>query len=192
MGSEEHESVEVRLGRKVLEYTMQYREGFRNHVPYKEFQDLQAELISESHRIANNATPLHPGKGWKQNETRNERYLNMLANMQAQPKPEAKPKAKPKPETKATSKPKPKKRKRVEATSLKELSKRDLMWAEVKFHPDTEWFSTALESIKPEDRERVFVVMSCGDHYSLVPGYSSGEVMVPSEANVILSVKYFE
>ena len=166
-------------------------EGFRNHVPYKEFQDLQAELISESHRIANNATPLHPGKGWKQNETRNERYLNMLANMQAQPKPETKPKAKPKPETKAKPK-KPKKRKRVEATSLKELSKRDLMWAEVKFHPDTEWFSTALESFKPEDRERVFVVMSCGDKYTLVPGYSSGEIMVPSEANVILSVKYFE
>ena len=111
----------------------------------------------------------------------------MLANMQAQPKPKPKPKAKAKPKPK-----KPKKRKRVEATSLKELSKRDLLWAEVKFHPDTEWFSTALDSIKPEDRERVFVVMSCGDKYKLVPGYSSGEVMVPSEANVILSVKYFE
>ena len=114
----------------------------------------------------------------------------MLANMQANPEPKPDPKPKPKP--KAKKKVTPKKRKRVEATSLNDLSKRDLMWAEVKFHPDTEWFSTALESFKPDDREREFVVMSCGNEYKLVPGYTSGEIMVPSEAKVILSVKYFE
>jgi len=80
----------------------------------------------------------------------------------------------------------------VEAKSLRDLSKRDLMWAEVKFDPDTEWFSTALESFKQEDRERVFVVMSCGEKYKLVPGYTSGEILVPSDAKIILSVKYFE
>ena len=95
----------------------------------------------------------------------------MLANMQANPEP--KPKAKPK-KPKAKKKVTPKKRKRVEATSLNDLSKRDLRWSEVKVHHDTDWFSTALASSKPDDREREFLVMSCGNEYKLVPGYTSG------------------
>jgi hypothetical protein len=146
--------------------------GFRNHVPYKEFQDLQAELISESHRIANNAACLHPGKGWKQNDARNEKYIHMLANMPSEPKKPTK--------------------KRKRASCLKDHAQRDLMFAEVKFHPDTAWYKSALSKLKPEDRDREFVVMSCGDKYKLVPGYSSGEVEVDPEANVILSIKYFE
>ena len=41
-------------------------DAFRKHVPYEEFQELQAQLIEESHRIANEAECLHPGTGWKQ------------------------------------------------------------------------------------------------------------------------------
>ena len=41
-------------------------DAFRKHVPYKEFQEMQALLIQESHRIANNAECLHKGTGWKQ------------------------------------------------------------------------------------------------------------------------------
>jgi hypothetical protein len=147
-------------------------EGFRKHVPYKEFQDLQAELITESHRIANNATPLHPNKGWKQNSARNEKYLKMLADIQAEPKP--------------------KKRKRTDASCLNDHAQRDLLWAEVKFHPDTEWYSKHLSKFKKEDRDREFVIMSCGDKYTLVPGYSSGEITVEPGDQVILDIKYFE
>lgn len=151
-------------------------DGFRKHVPYKEFQDLQAELITESHRIANNATPLHPKHGWKQNSARNERYLKMLANMETEPKP----------------KKKPKKRKRTDASCLNDHAQRDLLWAEVKFHPDTEWYSKNLAKFKKEDRDREFVIMSCGDKYTLVPGYSSGEITVEPGEQVIQDVKYFE
>ena len=151
-------------------------EGFRKHVPYKEFQDLQAELITESHRIANNATPIHPKMGWKQNSARNERYLTMLDNMQDEPKP----------------KKKPKKRKRTDASCLNDYAQRDLLWAEVKFHPDTEWYSKNLAKFKKEDRDREFVIMSCGDKYTLVPGYSSGEITVEPGVQVILDIKYFE
>lgn len=163
--------------------------GFRDHVPYKEFQDLQAELISESHRIANNAKPIHPSKGWKQNAARNERYLDMLARMEEKPEPP--PKKKPKYEPK---KPRPKKPiPTTEPTSLKEHDQRDLMWAEVTFHPGTDWYKNVIcTKFKEDDRDRVFVVMNCGDKYRLVPGYSSGEVFIEPDAKVILSIKYYE
>ena len=163
-------------------------EGFRNHVPYKEFQDLQAELITESHRIANNAKPIHPGKGWKQNSERNERIKRMLAQPKAKPKakPNANPKAKPK------AKPK-KKRKRVEnATTLNDHSDRDLLWAEVKFHPDTAFYEALAKRFKENVVSREFVIMGCGDKYRLVPGYTPGEILLDPKDPVILSVKYFE
>lgn len=40
--------------------------AFKNFVPYKQFQELQADLIEASHAVVANAENLHPGKGWKQ------------------------------------------------------------------------------------------------------------------------------
>lgn len=40
-------------------------EGFRNHVPYKQFRELQHELNVVSNNVVNNAECLHPGSGWK-------------------------------------------------------------------------------------------------------------------------------
>jgi len=39
-------------------------EGFRQHVPYTTFQELQHELIQVSERVSKSAECLHPGKGW--------------------------------------------------------------------------------------------------------------------------------
>lgn len=161
--------------------------GFSNHVPYSEFLDLQADLVEASHRIANNATPLHPDKGWKQYAHKVEKIKKQLAA----PKPVAKIAKK----RKKQQAPKPKKTKLAPAKSFSDFGNRDFLWAEVKLHPETQWFSHTLpqQIENKDDHEREFVVMKCEDKYTLIPGYSSsGKLFLGAEEKVILDIKFFE
>ena len=113
----------------------------------------------------------------------------MLAGMEEKPEPPPKKKAKYEPKKPRPPKPTP----TSEPTSLKEHDQRDLMWAEVTFHPETDLYKNVIcTKFKEDDRDRVFVIMSCGDKYTLVPGYSSGEITVEPGDQVILDIKYFE
>lgn len=151
--------------------------AFRDHVPYKEFQILQAELIQASHDVANNAKKLHPGTGWKQfahNIVRIREILKTNSTKADQPKI-------------------PKK----EAVSIQELEKKDkkdFMWAEVIFHPGTDWYKNTLSTlVDDEDINREFVIMNCDNKYTLVPGYSSkGEVKIDKDNACILRIKYYD
>lgn len=163
--------------------------GFINHVPYDEFLDLQSELIEASHRIADNAKPLHPGNGWKQYAHKIEKIKKTLSN------PENKTKCKPAKKVEKQPAKRAKKVKLAEAKSFADFGNRDMLWAEVVFHPETQWFRDTLPSyVKEEkDRDREFVVMKCEDKYTLIPGYSSsGEVQLKPTDRVILSIKFFE
>ena len=39
--------------------------GFKNHVPYDEFVELQHELLRVSHDVVDNAEKLHNGNGFQ-------------------------------------------------------------------------------------------------------------------------------
>ncbi len=143
-------------------------DAFRRHVPYIEFQALQAELIEASHRIANNAECLHPAKGWKQFAHNTDKIMKAIESMQ---------------QISVTS----------EALSLDSFMKRDILFAEVKFHPGTEWFKEVLsKNVAKEDMEREFVVMKSSP-VIVVPGFSSGgEIKIDPDEKIILSLKYYE
>lgn len=160
--------------------------GFQEHVPYSEFLDLQADLIEASHRVVKNAQPLHPDKGWKQYAHKINKIKKRLVNTGTK-KSEEKKKKKPKP--------KPKSEPIADATSFGDYGNRDLLFAEVKFHPDTDWYKNTLPTLinNKEDWDREFVVMKCDDQYTLIPGYSSsGKVSIGAGDKVILSVKLYE
>jgi len=144
--------------------------AFRNHVPFEEFQHLQAELIAASHEICEKAEKLHPGKsGWKQYAHKNEEIKKAIASIN-----ETAPKA--------------------NAVTLKSLGSRDLQFAEILFAPGTGWYKNVLVPlVGSKEAEREFVVMKTDPKVIVVPGYTSGaEVRVPNNEKVILSVKYYE
>mgnify|MGYP006077835553 CR=1 FL=1 len=159
-------------------------EGFSNHVPYSEFLNLQADLVEASHRVANSAKALHPDKGWKQ-------YAHKVENIKKHlvaPKQDVKKRKKP-------QTPKPKKPKLVDARSFSDFGNRDMLWAEVKLHPETRWFKDTLpQQIESQaDHDREFVVMKCEEKYTLIPGYSSsGKLVIGADEKVILDIKFFE
>ena len=100
-------------------------EAFRKHVPYIEFQMLQAELIEASHKIANNAENLHPGKGWKQFAHKTENIKKAIEKIQNPPVDTS------------------------NALTLQSFMKKDLQFAEIKFHPGTSWFKEILSKKFP-------------------------------------------
>ena len=151
--------------------------GFRDHVPYSEFQNLQAELIEASHRVANTAKKLHPGTGWKQYAhkiTAIKKRLETHSTKADEPKiPEQKP---------------------VSLQQLMDKDKQDLIWAEVTFHPGTAWYKDTLsKTVDEKDMNREFVIMKCANKYTLVPGYSSkGEIKISKDEACVLKIKYYE
>jgi len=147
-------------------------DAFRKHVPYPEFQELQAQLIQESNRIANNAQCLHTGSGWKQ-----------------------KPFKIPKERTKQTKEVKIPKERTKQAETLASFASKDLLYAEVKFAQDTDWFKNNLPKLIPtkRDRDREFVIMHVGDKYKLIPGFApKGEIILTGNERIIATVKYNE
>ena len=151
--------------------------GFRDHVPYAEFQNLQSELIEASHRVANNAKNLHPGTGWKQYAHNIDKIKKILETNSTKAEESKTPKEK--------------------ALSLQDLmnkDKKDLLWAEVIFHPGTKWYQDTLSTMVDErDMKREFVIMNCDNNYTLVPGYSSkGEVKLKKDDAYILKIKYYD
>ena len=144
-------------------------DAFRRHVPFEEFQVFQAELIQASHDIANNAEQLHPGKGWPQNAHRTEEIKKTIAKLN-----ETAPAA--------------------NAVSLDSLGNRDLTFAEIVFAPGTAFYKNKLvPRVGSKDAEREFVVMSASPRVMVVPGFSSGgEIRIPTDENIIQSVKYYE
>lgn len=146
-------------------------DAFRKHVPYTEFQELQAQLIQESNRIANDAQCLHEGTGWKQ-------------------KPFKMPTQRTKQSTKQINKQinKP-------AKTLASFASKDMLYAEVKFSKNTDWFQKELPKLIPSkrDREREFVIMHVGNKYKLIPGFApKGEVFLTGGEKIIDTVKYNE
>ena len=135
---------------------MQHCEGVSRSCALCGISKLQAELIEASHRVANNAKNLHPGTGWKQ-FAHNTKKIKKILESNSTKADESKPKEK--------------------ALSLQDLmdkDKKDLLWAEVIFHPGTKWFKDTLSTIVEErDMKREFVIMNCDNKYTLVPGYSS-------------------
>lgn len=188
--------------------------AFQSHVPYSEFLELQCDLIDASHKIVKNAEPLHPEKGWKQYAHKIEKIKKILLNngtksgatkkdkkdkdkkrkSPEQSKENIKQHAK-KPAPPAKKKP-AKKIKRTEAKSITDHGNRDCLWAEIIFHPDTEWFKKVLPTIIKNERDwtREFVVMKCeGSKHTLVPGYSSGgQLTIDAADKIISSIKFFE
>lgn len=144
-------------------------DAFRRHVPFEEFQPLQAELIAASHEIVKNAENLHPGKGWKQYAHKTEEIKKAIAKLN-----ETAPAA--------------------NAVSLDSLGSKDLQFAEIKFAPGTGFYKNKLiPRVGSKDAEREFVVMSTSPRVMVVPGYTSGgEIRIPTDENIILSVKYYE
>tara|TARA_Y100001958_G_C21242889_1_gene571427 strand:+ start:2038 stop:3159 length:1122 start_codon:yes stop_codon:yes gene_type:complete len=176
-------------------------DGFRRHVPYEEFQDLQAQLIEASHRIADNAECLHPESGWKQKASKVKEIKERIFDLQKPSRQPKKPKKEPKKEPKKPKKePKqPKKTKKRKSPSPAPTKRRrlssfegDLMYAEVLFAQDTDWYKNDLPLLVPneQDRKREFVVMSCGKQYTLIPGYApKGKVFLTGDEPIIHSVK---
>ena len=144
-------------------------DAFRRHVPYEEFQALQAELIKASHDIANNAENLHPGKGWKQYATKIEAIKKAITTIQ---------------ENSVVS----------QAVKLESFMHKDIVFAEVKFCPGTDWFKNVLvPRVGERDAEREFVIMKCEPRVLAVPGFSpGGEIKIPTDEKIVLSVKYYE
>lgn len=144
-------------------------DAFCKHVPFEEFQVLQAELIAASHEIANNAEKLHPGKGWKQYAHKTEEIKKAIAKLNA-----TAPAA--------------------NAVSLDSLGNRDLTFAEIVFAPGTAFYKNKLvPRVGSADAEREFVVMSASPRVMVVPGFSSGgEIRIPTDEKIVLSVKYYE
>ena len=154
-------------------------DGFRKHVPYEEFQDLQAQLIEASHRIANNAECIHEKTGWKQNAGDVKRIKTLLQTLEM--KESAKVHAEKDAMREANGK-----RKRLSSFEG------DLMYAEVLFAQDTDWFKNELPLLVPneQDRSREFVVMECGKRFKLIPGYApKGKVVLNGDEPIIQSVK---
>lgn len=143
--------------------------AFRKHVPFEEFQALQAELIAASHAVCDNAENLHPGKGWKQYAHKNEEIKKAIASIN-----ETAPAA--------------------NAVSLDSLGNRDLTFAEIVFAPGTAFYKNKLvPRVGSKDAEREFVVMSASPRVMVVPGFSSGgEIRIPTDEKIVLSVKYYE
>ena len=144
--------------------------AFRNHVPFEEFQVLQAELIQASHDIANNAEKLHPGKGWAQNAHRTEEIKKAIAKLN-----ETAPAA--------------------DAVTLNSLmATRDIQFAEILFAPGTGFYKNKLvPRVGSKDAEREFVVMKTDPQVLVVPGYvSGGEIRIPTDEKIILKIKYYE
>lgn len=160
--------------------------AFVNHVPYEEFSNLQADLIEASHRVAENATPLHTGTGWKQYAHKVENIKKHLEMLQTPKKRESER------EEKAG------KKKQKTVTDAKSFSEygRDPLWAEVIFDPNTSWYKNKLckSIVNKKDQEREFVVMKYENgNCHLVTGYnSSGEIVVHETEKVIKKVKFFE
>ena len=144
--------------------------AFRNHVPFEEFQVLQAELIAASHDIANNAEQLHPGKGWAQNAHRTEEIKKAIEKLN-----ETAPAA--------------------DAVTLDSLMiNKDIQFAEILFAPGTQFYKNKLlPRVGSKDAEREFVVMSASPRVMVVPGFSSGgEIRIPTDEKIILKIKYYE
>ena len=156
-------------------------DGFRKHVPYEEFQDLQAQLVEASHRIANNAECIHEGSGWKQNAPDVKRIKKLLKTLEMKESAKVHAEKDAKREAKSVGK-----RKRLSSFEG------DLMYAEVLFAQDTDWFKNELPLLVPneQDRSREFVVMECGKRYKLIPGYApKGKVILQGDEPIIQSLK---
>lgn len=156
-------------------------DGFRKHVPYEEFQDLQAQLVEASHRIANNAECIHEGSGWKQNAPEVTRIKKLLKTLEMKESAKVHAEKDAKREAKSVGK-----RKRLSSFEG------DLMYAEVLFAQDTDWFKNELPLLVPneQDRSREFVVMECGKRFKLIPGYApKGKVILQGDEPIIQSLK---
>ena len=156
-------------------------DGFRKHVPYEEFQDLQAQLIEASHRIANNAECIHEKTGWKQDSKDVNRIKALLKKLEMKESAKVHAEKDAKCEAKLVGK-----RKRLSSFEG------DLMYAEVLFAQDTDWFKNELPLLVPneQDRAREFVVMECGKRFKLIPGYApKGKVVLNGDEPIIQSVK---
>jgi hypothetical protein len=143
--------------------------AFRNHVPFAEFQVLQAELIAASHAVCDNAENLHPGKGWKQFAHNTEKIKKAIAKMNAT--------------TPA-----------ADAVALKTFMKKDIQFAELTFAPGTDWYKNVLvPRVGSKEAEREFVVMKTEPKVLAIPGYiAGGEIRIPTDEKIVLSCKYYE
>lgn len=145
-------------------------DAFRQHVPFEEFQALQAELIEASHKIVKNAENLHPGKGWKQYEHKNEEIKKAIANInKTAPAADA-----------------------VTLNSL--MTTNDIQFAEITFAPGTGFYKNKLvPRVGSKEAAREFVVMKTDPRVLVVPGYVSGaEIRIPTDEKIILKIKYYE
>jgi hypothetical protein len=161
--------------------------AFMEHVPYSEFSSLQADLIEASHRIADNATPLHSGAGWKQYAHKVEEIKKNIERLQTSEKRESES---------AEVEPSKKKQKiSTVAKSFLDFPGRDPLWAEIIFDPNTSWYQNKLCKMitKKKDQEREFVVMKCENGVcTCIPGYSSGgEINISESDKVLKQVKFF-
>ena len=164
--------------------------AFMEHVPYSEFSSLQADLIEASHRIADNAEPLHPGTGWKQFAHKTEEIKKNIERLQQKTT---------KSESKAEESEPLKKKQKTTTTKPKSFSDfpgRDPLWAEIIFDRNTSWYRNKLCKLitNKKDQEREFVVMKCENGIcTCIPGYTNGrEIKISESDKVLKTIKFFE